>query len=317
MVYANGFKETLPIAYVELDCPYIQGRYKAACVPRSNYYVFLGCEYVLPQPNPATCREVSVGVVETRAAKAREQTQFLTTTTAPITNTLPRVMKTLQDGDQTLDSYKTQAVEGTTNHTKDGEVSFVRRKGVLYRLTEKGEEKFKQLLVPMSKRKEVLRLAHESLLCGHLGIAKTTEKVVKSFYWPGVLGDVKRFCRSCDKCQRMSPLTNHRPVPLGVTHIIDEPFSRVAVDLIGPIKPASEQGNQYILTVVDYATRYPESGDPEEDGCRNRGRSSVRDLDADWNSPRDPHRSRCAVHEWRDGGSIPTAVCHKFCGKFL
>ena len=67
VVYANGFKETLPIAYVELDCPYIQGRYKAACVPRSNYEVVMGCEYVLPQPNPATCREVSVGVVEIRA----------------------------------------------------------------------------------------------------------------------------------------------------------------------------------------------------------------------------------------------------------
>ena len=79
-------------------------------------------------------------------------------------------------------------------------MSFVRRKGVLYRLAEKGEEKFKQLLVPKSKREEVLRLAHESLLGGHLGIAKTTEKVVKSFYWPGVLGDVKRFCRSYDKC---------------------------------------------------------------------------------------------------------------------
>ena len=104
-----------------------------------------------------------------------------------------------------------------------------------------------------------MRLAHESLLGGHLGIAKTIERVVKTFYWPGVHGDVKRFCLSCDKCQRMAPRTNHRPVPLGLTPIIDEPFSRVAVDLIGSIKPTSKQGNQYILTVMDYATRYPEA----------------------------------------------------------
>ena len=70
---------------------------------------------------------------------------------------------------------------------------------------------------------------------------------------------MKRFCHSCDKCQKMSPLTNHRPVSLGVTPIIDEPFSRVAVDIVGTIKPVSEQGNQYILTVMDYATRYPEA----------------------------------------------------------
>ena len=101
----------------------------------------------------------------------------------------------------------------------------------------------------------------------------------------------------------------HRPVPLGVTPIIDEPFSRVAVDLIGPIKPASEQGNQYILTVVDYATRYPEAV-----VLKKIDAESVADaLLGIWTRiriPLDPHRSRCAVHEWSDGGSIPTAVHH-------
>jgi hypothetical protein len=36
-------------------------------------------------------------------------------------------------------------------------------------------------------------------------------------------------------------------------------FKRIAVDLIGPITPVSEKGNRYILTVVDYFTRYPEA----------------------------------------------------------
>ena len=74
VVYANGSKETLPITYVKVDCPYVRGPYKAACVPRSNHDLVLGCEYVLPQPNPATCREVTVGVVETRAAKSTRAT---------------------------------------------------------------------------------------------------------------------------------------------------------------------------------------------------------------------------------------------------
>ena len=29
--------------------------------------------------------------------------------------------------------------------------------------------------------------------------------------------------------------------------------------LVGPISPPSENGHQYILTLVDYATRYPEA----------------------------------------------------------
>jgi len=41
--------------------------------------------------------------------------------------------------------------------------------------------------------------------------------------------------------------------------IIETPFDRVAVDLVGPIHPATDRGNRYILTMVDYATRYPEA----------------------------------------------------------
>ena len=41
--------------------------------------------------------------------------------------------------------------------------------------------------------------------------------------------------------------------------IIDVPFHRVAMDLIGPIELASKLKNRYLLTVVHFATRYPEA----------------------------------------------------------
>ena len=41
--------------------------------------------------------------------------------------------------------------------------------------------------------------------------------------------------------------------------LIDIPFARVAIDLVGPIYPSSERGNRFILTVVDYASRYLEA----------------------------------------------------------
>ena len=31
------------------------------------------------------------------------------------------------------------------------------------------------------------------------------------------------------------------------------------MDLVGPISPPNENGHQYILTLVDHATRYPEA----------------------------------------------------------
>ena len=41
--------------------------------------------------------------------------------------------------------------------------------------------------------------------------------------------------------------------------LIDMPFRRVAVDLVGPISPPSKKEHRYILTLVDYPTRYPEA----------------------------------------------------------
>ena len=41
--------------------------------------------------------------------------------------------------------------------------------------------------------------------------------------------------------------------------IIDTLSKRVAIDLVGEIFPASSRGHRYILTVVDFATRYPEA----------------------------------------------------------
>ena len=41
--------------------------------------------------------------------------------------------------------------------------------------------------------------------------------------------------------------------------LIDTPFKRVSVDIVGPIAPPGEAEHQYILTLVDYATRYQEA----------------------------------------------------------
>ena len=49
-----------------------------------------------------------------------------------------------------------------------------------------------------------------------------------------------------------------KKVPLVSMPIISEPFSRVAIDLVGPLIPSC-RGHRYILTVIDCATRFPEA----------------------------------------------------------
>ena len=40
--------------------------------------------------------------------------------------------------------------------------------------------------------------------------------------------------------------------------LIDQPFQQMAMDVVGPL-PRTRSGNKYILTICDYATRYPEA----------------------------------------------------------
>ena len=140
-----------------------------------------------------------------------------------------------------------------------GETKFIMKKGLIYwQFTLRGKTT-PQLVVPSSLTDRVMTLAHESFMAGHLGIRKTIDRVVAVFFWPGVCRDVTRFCKSCDICQRTIQKGRVAKVPLGRLPLIDTPFKRVAVDIVGPIEPRSNNRSRYILTMMDYATRYPEA----------------------------------------------------------
>ena len=116
-----------------------------------------------------------------------------------------------------------------------------------------------QVVIPKALRSQVLKLAHCGLMARHQGVKKTLDRILSSFHWPGIHSDVSRFCQSCDVCQRTIEKGKVQKVPLEKKPIIDIPFHRIAVDLVGPIFPLSDRGHRYILTIVDFATRYPEA----------------------------------------------------------
>lgn len=117
---------------------------------------------------------------------------------------------------------------------------------------------FKQLFIPHPFREAVSKMAHEGIMSGHQGTGKTTERILREFYWPGVHADVKRLVKSCDVCQRTTPKGKVGIAPLGNMPIVDTLFHAVAADIIGPLRPTSEKGNKYILTMIDFANRYAE-----------------------------------------------------------
>ena len=50
-----------------------------------------------------------------------------------------------------------------------------------------------------------------------------------------------------------------KPVQLVKMPIIETQFSCISIDIVGPLNPASSAGHKYILTVIDWATGFPEA----------------------------------------------------------
>ena len=112
-------------------------------------------------------------------------------------------------------------------------------------------------MLPEKCRALVLRIAYDVPTGGHLGIMKTKDRILQCYYWPGAFQDITEYCKTCEVCQRSR---GRRPTraPMMPMPLIQKPFTRIAMDLIGPL-PKTKRGNQFILTICDYATRYPEA----------------------------------------------------------
>ena len=122
-----------------------------------------------------------------------------------------------------------------------------------------GTDRVCRIVIPQEYRKHVLTLAHDDKLSGHLGIRKTYDRVLRHFFWPNLKSDVVWFCASCHTCQIVGkPNQPVPPAPLHPIPVMSEPFDEVIVDCVGPL-PRTKTGNQFMLTMMCRATRYPEA----------------------------------------------------------
>uniref|UniRef100_A0A8C4X6A1 Gypsy retrotransposon integrase-like protein 1 n=1 Tax=Erpetoichthys calabaricus TaxID=27687 RepID=A0A8C4X6A1_ERPCA len=150
---------------------------------------------------------------------------------------------------------------------------FVLDNDLLYRVATHEGKVWKLLLVPRTYRRQDCELAHAHLLGAHLGAEKTLERIKLRFYWPGINEEVRRFCQSCPDCQ-IRQIPRRVRAPLVPIPLVDIPFERLGVDIVGPLKPSS-RGFKYILVMVEYATRYPEAVPLRSANTKNIARELV------------------------------------------
>ncbi|MEW8548415.1 MAG: hypothetical protein AB2693_33340, partial [Candidatus Thiodiazotropha sp.] len=271
VVLLDGTVRKFPVARVSISSPFFVGEYEALCAENPVFDLILGNIPNVREPNNPDLNwqenvnpEEIANAVQTRAQKSKEGKHTPLQVPSEIGRIDKEEVRKYQETDDSLKNARHLAVTGEKRLTSNGDTYwYEKHNNLIYRLFQspgtENNKLFKQLLVPTKLRDQVLRLAHDSVLAGHLGSKKTKERILAEFYWPGVQGDITRYCQSCDVCQKTFPKGKVPKIPIGELPLIDTPFSRVAVDLVGPIHPPSDTGNRFILTMMDYATRYPEA----------------------------------------------------------
>ena len=241
----NSPARTLPVAHIHVETSYVHGKIRAAVMDDSIYDLVLVCRYVyLGKPKyPITVAPV---ITRSRAKETESAEESIST---------PQEMKEAQRRDPSLSKWIALAEGGKP---QKGKHELFLKNGLLYRRPKEGDIRKSQFIVPVEHRKEVLRIGHDATMSGHQGQGATMHRICHYYNWPGITQDIKRYVASCPECQSRSPKSQVPPVPLGKTPLIDTPFKRVSIDLLGPL-PRTRKRNAYILCVVCQASRWAEA----------------------------------------------------------
>ena len=113
-----------------------------------------------------------------------------------------------------------------------------------------------QLVVPAWEHQDLIRRYHDSLFAGHLGVSRTTYRLLDHVYWPGLRQDVRSYLASCAIClARKSPCP--RRAPMG--HVeVGQRWDRVAMDILD-MSVTTPKVNRYVLVMVDCFSRWTEA----------------------------------------------------------
>ena len=105
-----------------------------------------------------------------------------------------------------------------------------------------------RIIIPNSKREDILKLIHE----GHLGLNKCKMRAKETVYWPGMNDQLEQLVLNCTQlCLKYSRLKDKNTPNTALGHEIPSvPWIKVATDIF------HFESNSYLL-VVDYTSRFP------------------------------------------------------------
>lgn len=77
------------------------------------------------------------------------------------------------------------------------------------------------------------------------------------YYWPNHFRDSAEWVAKCEACQHFIGHPKLETLPLKPM-VIEEPFRQWGIDFIGVLNPTSSSNHNYVLTTIDYFTKWVE-----------------------------------------------------------
>jgi len=111
--------------------------------------------------------------------------------------------------------------------------------------------------VPETLVREVIKQNHDLVYVAHPGTKRTHALIALHYWWPGMRKSIEEYIRKCDPCQRQKG-NREFVAPLGDVQEPTALFQVTSMDITGPYF-STPRGNKYLLTFIDYFTKYAEA----------------------------------------------------------
>ena len=106
-------------------------------------------------------------------------------------------------------------------------------------------------------RTTILRTYHDSSANGaHFGRDKTLHKIKQRYFWPTMTQDIINHIKSCLSCAQYNPRRQKPPGALKPLKPPDGVWQLISMDFHGPLAPASQRGNRYIIAATDILSKF-------------------------------------------------------------
>ncbi|GFX99571.1 transposon Ty3-I Gag-Pol polyprotein [Trichonephila clavipes] len=105
-------------------------------------------------------------------------------------------------------------------------------------------------VIPKHLRADILRHFHDAPTAGHLGFAKTYDRIRNRFYWPGMYRNVVRYVMHCRECQRRKSVPQRPPGRLVPIPPAIAPFHRIELISLGDFQTEVDEIAKFLLEEI-------------------------------------------------------------------